>query len=82
MTLILRPLTAPTLVDLGRAGIVRAALVVQEIGAWGKGPWKVEYLTPTEDNGDGAVAGGRNGGPGSRRAVAGDSLPDAGQPGR
>lgn len=66
MTLILRPLTAPTLVDLGRAGIVRAALVVQEIGAWGKGPWKVEYLTPTqgEDNGDdsrraGAEAGGR-----------------------
>lgn len=64
MTLILRPLTAPTLVDLGRAGIVRAALVVQEVGAWGKGPWKVEYLTPTEDNDDDsgrewAEAGGR-----------------------
>lgn len=52
MTLILRPLTAPSLVDLGRAGICRVALVVQEVGAWGHGPWRVEYLRPTQPEDD------------------------------
>jgi len=54
MTLVLRPLTAPSLVDLGIVGVVRAALVVQEVGAWGTGPLRVEYLRPIrhEDKGD------------------------------
>lgn len=64
MTLVLRPLTPPSLVDLGTAGVCRVALVVQEVGAWGSGPWRVEYLRPTtteDDDGDETTARRRAG---------------------
>ena len=48
MTIVFRPASPPSLVDLGRCGVCRTA-VGEVVGVMGSGVWRVEYLTPTTE---------------------------------